>query len=213
MAFWKEVKVATFDPGLAAALGLRPRLMINLLLALTSATAVAAFEAVGAVLFVAFVIVPAATAILLSDRLGTVMILAVGGAVLSAVLGYPAAVAANVSIGGMMALMAGGLFALAFVFSPRHGIFTALRARAAARSDADCRTLAAHLFTHEGGDAEEAESSAPGLAAHLHWAAPRITAVLLASLDRGFITRDGDRLTLTPKGRAVAEDIFTPLRR
>jgi manganese/zinc/iron transport system permease protein len=66
---WKELKLATFDPGLAAALGFRAGADLYALLALTSVTAVAAFDAVGAILFIAFVIVPPATAFLLTRRL------------------------------------------------------------------------------------------------------------------------------------------------
>ena len=58
--FFKELKLSTFDPGLAAALGFSPTLLYYLLLSLTSITAVTAFDSVGAVLLVAFVIVPPA---------------------------------------------------------------------------------------------------------------------------------------------------------
>lgn len=66
-AFYKELEIATFDPGLAAARGFAPAALGYVLLGLTSATAVAAFDAVGMVLFLAFVIVPPAAAWLLTD--------------------------------------------------------------------------------------------------------------------------------------------------
>ena len=115
LILFKELKLATFDPDLAQALGLRPRLVLNLLLALTSATAVAAFDAVGAILFIAFVVAPPAAALMLTDRLGLVIGIAALVATGSALAGYPLAVLWDVSIGAMMAVVAGAAFGIAFV--------------------------------------------------------------------------------------------------
>src|SRR5690606_3896400 len=69
LLLYKELKLTTFDAGLAAALGFRPGLINYALMVLVSVTAVAAFDAVGSVLVVAFFVIPAATAYLLTDRL------------------------------------------------------------------------------------------------------------------------------------------------
>lgn len=118
---FKELKLATFDQGLARALGFAPGVLFYLLLALTSATAVTAFDAVGAVMFVAFAIVPPSTARLLTDNLVWMIILGSAVSIIASVIGYWVAVALNVSIGGMMATVAGILLLLAFLFSPRTG--------------------------------------------------------------------------------------------
>jgi manganese/zinc/iron transport system permease protein len=204
VAFWKELKLAAFDPGLAAALGLRPRLMGNALLALTSATAVAAFDAVGVVLFVAFAVVPAATALLLTDRLGAALALALAVAAGAALAGYPLAVAADVSIGGTMALTAGAALAAAAALAPRHGFVAVGRRQAAVRHEADCRTLVTHLATHEDGPDAGTETAADALASHLHWTETRIAETLTAAQDRGLVTRAPDRIALTAQGRAMA---------
>jgi manganese/zinc/iron transport system permease protein len=211
-AFWKELKLGSFDPGLAAALGLRPRLIGNLLLALTAATAVAAFDAVGVVLFVALAVVPAAAALLLADRLGAVLALALLIAVGAAVAGYPLAVTGDVSIGGTMALVAGAVFAAAFVAAPRHGLLAGRRARAAARIEADCRTLLAHLCAHEGTPAASRENSAAALAGHLGWTAARSARVLSAAQDRALVERAGGAILPTPVGRATGRAIIAPHR-
>ncbi|MGM0434861.1 MAG: metal ABC transporter permease [Pseudomonadota bacterium] len=122
LAFYKELKIATFDRQLAAALGLAPTLLFYLLLGLTSVTAVAAFDAVGAVLFIAFVIVPPATAYLLTDRLSLMLMLAVLLGVAATLCGYPLAVALDVSVGGTMAAMTGVFFLVTFLLSPRYGL-------------------------------------------------------------------------------------------
>ncbi|TVR82613.1 MAG: metal ABC transporter permease [Rhodospirillales bacterium] len=108
--FWKELKLATFDPALAAALGFAPATLHYTLLTLTSVTAVAAFDAVGPVLFIAFVIVPPATALLMTRRLALIVPLAIALATLASVSGYVLADHWNVAIGGMMATMTGVLF-------------------------------------------------------------------------------------------------------
>lgn len=126
--FYKALKLATFDPELARTLGFMPTLLFYGLLSLVSGTAVAAFDAVGVVLFICFVIVPPAAAYLLTDRLSVMLMLAVAMAMASAPLGYIAAVALNVSIAGMMALATGGFLVLALALGPRHGLL-ARRAR------------------------------------------------------------------------------------
>src|SRR3989338_7775031 len=74
---YKELKLTAFDPELAESLGISPRLFHYLLMAAVSLTTVAAFESVGAILVVAMLIAPAATAYLLTDRLSWMLLLAV----------------------------------------------------------------------------------------------------------------------------------------
>lgn len=103
--FYKELTAAAFDPVLAEIQGLRPRFATGGLLALTSFTAVAALDAVGVVLFVAFAITPAVVGRLASQRLPTMLAIALVVAAASALLGYPLAVVTDLSIGGIMALL------------------------------------------------------------------------------------------------------------
>lgn len=119
---WKELRLCAFDPELAAALGLPVAGMHIALMAATSLTTVAAFESVGAILVVAMLVGPAATAFLLTDRLARMVPLAVVVGTLASVLGYLMARALDASIAGCMALAIGVLFALAALFSPRHGV-------------------------------------------------------------------------------------------
>src|SRR5690606_9332222 len=97
---FKELKLATFDAGLARALGFAPTVLSYGLLALLSGTAVAAFDSVGAILFIAFVIVPPSAAYLLTDRLSHMLAIGAAVSIVSAVAGYWMAVWLNVSIGG-----------------------------------------------------------------------------------------------------------------
>lgn len=122
--FYKELKITSFDPGLAAALGLPVGIIHYMLMTLVSLTTVGAFESVGVILVVAMLIAPAATAYLLTDRLHIMLMLAVGNGVLSAILGYWVSWMLNCSPAGAMGSMAGVQFAFAFLFSPTHGVIT-----------------------------------------------------------------------------------------
>ena len=209
---YKELKLTTFDPALATALGFAPGILFYVVLMLTSATAVAAFDAVGAVLFIAFVIVPPSAAYLLTDRLSLMLLYGAAIAVASSVSGYYLAVVWDVSIGGMMATMTGAFLMLAFLLGPRYGLIAqALRRRGLAEANR-CRTLAVHLYNHEDGPEQGEENVTRALQDHLRWDDTKARQVVLRSLDEGLVTRQGDLLRLTPKGRAVAREILEPWR-
>jgi manganese/zinc/iron transport system permease protein len=207
LAFWKELKLAVFDTELAAALGFAPGAVMTALLALTSATAVAAFDAVGVVLFLAFVVVPPATARLLTDRLGLLLLIALALALASVLSGYALARLWDVSIGGMMAVMTGAFFAAALVAAPREGLVAQALHRRAQRIEHDCAALVAHLATHTGTASMAEENTGAALTGHLRWRPARARAAVLRGLDRGLIARQGDRLVLRPKGAAMARDL------
>ncbi len=137
LLFFKELRITSFDPALATAMGFRSELMHYLLMGLVAATTIAAFESVGSILVIAMLIVPAATAHLMTDRLPAMLVVSGATAALSAVLGHVGAITIpawmgfrDTSTAGMMAVAAGGLFLLAFLFAPRHGMLTKALARA-----------------------------------------------------------------------------------
>jgi manganese/zinc/iron transport system permease protein len=122
IAFYKEWKITAFDPALAASLGIPPLLMHYLYMAITSATAVASFDAVGAILVVAMLITPAASAYLWTDRLPVMMALSSSFGVLAAFMGYCLAVWLDTSISGSMAFATGLIFLASFIGSPKYGL-------------------------------------------------------------------------------------------
>jgi len=128
--FWKELKVTSFDPEFARTIRISPRLLSRLLLIAVAVTAVTAFESVGAILVVTLLIVPAATAYLLTDRLVAMVVVSVAIGWISAVAGYWGALRVDASIAGTMGLCAAALFAVALIAAPRYG----LAARALRRS-------------------------------------------------------------------------------
>ncbi|WP_191560509.1 metal ABC transporter permease [Metabacillus idriensis] len=127
--FYKEFKISSFDPQMAVAIGI-PVLFIHYLqMGMLSITTVASFDSVGAILVVAMLIVPASTAYLLTDRLFYMLIISSFVGILSAVAGYYSATWLNVSIAGAMAVAAGIIFFMTFIFSPTHGLLSKLLAK------------------------------------------------------------------------------------
>jgi manganese/zinc/iron transport system permease protein len=122
---WKEFKLSSFDPALATTMGFSAGVMHYLLMGLVAVTAVASFEAVGSILVVAMLVAPPATAHLLVDRLGPMVVLSAIVGALAAVLGYVLGVWIDTNYAGMMTVSASGLYGLAVLFSPRYGIVSA----------------------------------------------------------------------------------------
>ncbi len=120
--FYKELLVSSFDPALAFSLGINATVMHYALMCWLSLVVVSAFEAVGAILVIAMLILPGATAALLSQRLPVVLLLTAVHAALSATTGFHLATWLDCSIAGAMVVMAGALFCLAWVFSPTQGL-------------------------------------------------------------------------------------------
>jgi manganese/zinc/iron transport system permease protein len=201
LVFWKELKVCTFDPALAESLGFSPARMHYLLMTAVSLTTVAAFEAVGAVLVVAFLIVPAATAYLLTDRLWLLLTLAVGFGVLAVVSGYGLASEAVLnSVGaGAMATMAGVIFLLVWLAAPRHGLLATLRRQWKLRRRFAADLLLLHL--QKTGATDGVQELVRG---QFHWSLTQGERVLHDLTRRGLIERTRDAITLTPAGEQAA---------
>jgi manganese/zinc/iron transport system permease protein len=120
--FYKELLISSFDPGLAMSVGINPSVIHYSLMAALSVVVVSAFESVGAILVIAMLVLPGATASLLSHRLWLIFGLTVLHAALSSVLGVHLGLWLNCSLAAAMVVMGAVLFALAWLFSPMHGL-------------------------------------------------------------------------------------------
>lgn len=205
VVFYKELKVASFDPLLAAAMGLRPGLLNSGLLAIVGITSVVSFEAVGSVLVVAMLVAPAATAHLLTDQLPRMLWLSCALAVSAAFVGYVLAVRFDTSAAGFMGAMGGAQFGLAAVFSPRHGAAAKAihRLRLAARiAREDVLGLLYRDGERRGGAAGMPRSEAiAGLSN------PLLARYALLSLRRTGLLETGSDLRLSAAGRDAARAI------
>ncbi|GHB90524.1 metal ABC transporter permease [Cerasicoccus arenae] len=136
VAFFKELKISAFDPELATTQGINANFMHYLLMTQVAVTTVAAFEVVGSIIVIAMLVTPAATAHLLTDRLGLMLLLSAIIGALAAGLGHLLAIVIPPLIGfdgtttsGMMAVTTGLLFVLAWLFAPRYGWISRLVSR------------------------------------------------------------------------------------
>jgi manganese/zinc/iron transport system permease protein len=197
--FYKELKLTSFDPGLAAALGFHPTRMHYLLMAAVSMTVVASFESVGAILVVALLVVPPATAYLLTNRLGIMIAASVAMGLASVGIGYGAARLADFSIAGGMATAAGGLFLLALLLSPAHGLV----ARAIRRRRMGVRLDGGLLLLHLDGGGRPLREAV--VQERLGWGADRMGRVLRSLVRAGLVDRTEAGLRLTADGTAVLE--------
>ncbi len=124
--FWKELRVTSFDPLFATTAGISPSLVSRGLLIAVAITAVTAFESVGAILVVTMLIVPAAAAWLLVDRMAPMIAVTLAIGWVSAIGGHLIAIRLDASVAGAMGLVAAACFAAALLFAPRHGVLARL---------------------------------------------------------------------------------------
>lgn len=215
---WKELKLTAFDPGLAAAMGISAGLVHYVLMGLVALVTVTAFEAVGSILVVAMLIVPAVTGHMLSDRLLGMMLWAVVVAVVAAVLGYVGDLTWGTGMAGLMAVAAGAQFGLAALVAPRRGIISLAWNRFALALRIRTEDLLGRMFRAEEQVAAGAAAGAPPQAAP--GAAFRVPAPVrpeeLTWLDRlawrrlvrwGCVERQGDTWVLTPRGRSEGQEL------
>lgn len=203
--FYKELKLATFDAQLAAALGFMPGALHYALMSLVSVTAVSAFDAVGSILVVALMVAPPATAYLLTDRLAHMMLLSAGLGVTYALVGYGGSAALDVSIAGSMATVAGLLFGITLVVAPQRGLLATWRRQRRHTAQFSAQLLAAYLTNPNTPPIPLSE--APGrLHDRFGWAPSHASAVVSDLQERGVLTVRNGRLTCTEAGHRLADE-------
>lgn len=134
---WRDWLAVFFDEGHARSVGLHVTALKAGFFAMLAACTIAAMQAVGAFLVIALIITPGATAWLLSDRFGRVAAIATAIGVASGLIGAWASYFLDGATGAVIVLLQTALFALAFVFAPRHGLLAARRRARASASKAD----------------------------------------------------------------------------
>ncbi|MCU0749924.1 MAG: metal ABC transporter permease [Akkermansiaceae bacterium] len=124
---WRDLMLYCFDPNQARTIGLRTAVLHVTLLSLLAATAVAALQAVGACLVVAMLVTPGATAYLLTDRFGRMLVISAGMGVATSLAGAYASYYFNGATGGCIVTLQTLVFLAAFLFAPKHGMLASKR--------------------------------------------------------------------------------------
>jgi manganese/zinc/iron transport system permease protein len=223
--FYKELKLVAFDEQLARALGFRPAVLTYALMTLVSLTAVGAFDAVGAILVVSFFVIPPASAYLLTDRLGIMLLIAPLFGIAGSVAGYEFARGSflglpvdgllvwldglvglggytewNVSISASIVVMTFVFFGFVWVLSPRYGLAALVIRRRRRRRRFRVQMLLAHI-AHHTGTPEAADELAPAtLHEHLNWPRDTVESTLRRAKRKGFVHIDDDMVLLTDAG-------------
>jgi manganese/iron transport system permease protein len=124
---WKDLMLVFFDESQAQAVGLRVSGLKILFFTLLAACTVAALQAVGACLVIAMVITPGATAYLLTDRFGRLILLAIGIGAGTGIVGAYISYFLDGATGGVIVVLQTLMFLTAFLLAPKHGLLAARR--------------------------------------------------------------------------------------
>jgi ABC-type Mn2+/Zn2+ transport system permease subunit len=126
---WRDLMLYCFDATQIRALGLKPMVLHMMLLASLAAVTVAALQAVGAILVLAMLVTPGATAYLLTDRFGKMLWISSGLGIATSAIGAYASYFVNGQTGGCIVCLQTLIFIVVFVFAPKHGMIANRRAR------------------------------------------------------------------------------------
>ena len=200
--FFKELKLSTFDKGLAATLGFSPLVIHYGLMTVSSVTVVGAFDAVGAVLVVALIIAPAATAYLLTDDLKNMILLSCLFGVFAAISGYWMANALDASIAGSMTTALGILFLLVYLFAPKQGVLSGLFKERQQRKEVSLLVFLLHLQNHQ----EVGERHVNHLREHINWQKVQAKTVLDLAKKNNLVVVAENIVSLTEKGQEFTDE-------
>lgn len=205
VTFFKELKISTFDTGLAASFGFNPVLIHYLFMALVSVTTVGAFDVAGSILVIALMIAPASTAYLLTDNLVKMLFISAVIGILSAVSGFYIAQWLNASPAGSMAMMTGFWFLLAYLFAPQRGVIRRVQQRKRQKTEFAKKILLVHISHHSGTPDEQHECRLSNLSQHIYWSKTYIDDIVKRSINQQLIVNNNGILQLTDKGRYFAD--------
>ena len=154
------------------------------LMTVSSVTTVGAFDAVGAILVVALMISPAATAYLLTTNLKRMLVYSICFGIFSAISGYWLAHWLDASIAGSITTMLGLLFLVVYLFAPSKGVIAVMYREKQQRTEVSLLTFLLHLKNHT----EERERHVNHLNEHINWQKVRSKTVLDLALKNNMIS-------------------------
>lgn len=204
LLLFKELKVSTFDPVLSQSLGFSPRFLHYLLMLMTSVTAVGAFDSVGAILVLAFMITPTATALLLTNSLSLMVLIAFGLATGSSILGVLFAMKIDAGISGSITTVMGLFFILAFLFSPTSGVLTRIKNVKRIKHEYALTIVLYHLMNHYEEEDMEEECSYEHLTEQFSYSPRYLRKVVHSAANRGLVVEDNGIFHITQKGLEMA---------
>lgn len=201
VVFFKELKVSTFDEEFATIAGFSATILFYVLMTLSSLTAVVAFDAVGAILVVSFLITPASSAYLITKDLRNMLILTLIYSLINSIVGYYLSLYFNVSMSGMTAVVAGITFLFTFMFN-RKGLITSIILRRKRKRQFKMELMLMHIGNHMGEVDESKELGINTIKNHLNWSEEELKKVANKLVNQGIVYKYSELGTyrLTEKG-------------
>jgi manganese/zinc/iron transport system permease protein len=205
--FYRQFKVLCFDREFAHSAGVRVQLLDLLLMGLVCVCTVVALPAVGLVLAVAMLTIPAVAARCWSDRLGIMAIIAaVVGAMSGAIGSGISAMKPKLSAGPVITLVAALIFIASLLCAPRRGLIAGWWRKRAMRNKISLQNILRAIF-----EVQEAQQAALvpvcDVALKRAWTPAELDSLLRHAVRRGLVSREADRVALSPEGRKQAQAI------
>lgn len=204
--FYKELKISTFDREYAIIIGVPVGFLFYLLMTLTSLTAVSAFDAIGSVLVLSFLIAPAASAFLLTKHLSSMIFLSAGFGMLNSAIGFLIAYQIDSSISGMCAVVSMVNFFLVLLFH-RDGIITRQILRVKNKRLIKEYSFIIHIANHTRKNEKSEENALSTIPEHFNWRKQEIERVAGSLIRQGIIKVEDEHYLLTHKGALMQRDI------
>jgi len=210
MLLFKEFRLVCFDQEFAAAQGWPVLLVDLLMMGLVVVTTVVGLQAVGLILVVALLIIPAAAARFWTDRLTTMIVLAGVFGAASGWLGATlSALAGRLPAGAIIVICTGVVFLLSMLFAPHRGVVAGLIRQLALRRRTVFQHLLRALAELEEGRGEGCAASINELLTRRRWTRVTLLRLILRARRAGLLVRGTERrFKLTGAGRIEAQRIL-----
>lgn len=200
LLFFKELKISTFDKELAKTLGFSPVIIHYGLMSMASITTVGAFDTVGAILVIAFMITPSATAYLIYKDLKKIIQLAMVIGCSSAIVGYWIAHSIDTSIAGSITTVLTAIFLGVYLFSRENGLLWNYRKEQKQQIEVSLLTLLTYLQNSNTNKHKIKE-----LSKHFKWSTSKIKKILVLGQENKLIEIKDNELSLSEKGKVFTQ--------
>jgi len=196
--FFRYFKLTSFDPVMAASIGIPVLFFKYLFTGCVSLIVVSAVSMVGVILVVGLLITPAATAYLLTDRLEKMMFLAAIFGFTSILGGLYLSIWLNSAGGGAIMLFSTLQFLTVLIFAPKYGMLADIMRSKNAVPQQVTEDIIASVFKAEG------EISLTSLTGYVEGTKKQFKNALSRLADEGLINANNEKILLTEKGTAEA---------
>lgn len=197
--FYKELKIVSFDPSLAAVLGFSPVIIHYSLMALVSLTAVTSFSSVGSILVVALMVGPGITAMQFTKDLKYTIIYSALIAVFNTLVGYFIAILLNVTIAGVIASVTLLTFLIVITFFPKGIIFKQIR-RNRQKNAFNFLVFLKHLYNHLDHENKELELNIDNIHNELNWSKRIVSKYIKKGLLNNYLKLENNLVIITTHG-------------